>query len=450
MEVSNRQIATDTISSKLVYFVKGDGGSGVALQGDRGPSGTTGMKGDSGYKGPVGSQGPTGKRPLGNIGKIGPVGSKGEIGARDEKGDKGDTGGVGQQGSLGPRGSTGPRGVQGAKGLRGVAGIQVPLGVQRPVGTTGIQGERGPEGHYGTQGLVGDKGDRGERGERGSKGEKGIQGDNSDVLSVLADHQPIQLVTRYGGKICIVKYHVSEDRSSIVESSGGVETLRNVGPYHEPSWYFDGNFVNGQGHVRANVQKTTGHGHFLELKNSAHHSPYDLVDNKVNAIYIVYKIRKYDSTGTEHNYLFSCGMDDNHRGICFLKDEKAMRVYGVAGKPNYMDISNFPTRFYNPCRKDKWNVFCVVCGTTSGKSSLWVYHGKIRDFAFRLPLKASTLNLFKKVVHFDDARGFDGYIESAEMYNYCKSIPSGLIAARMTYLCEKYKIPKRADGCTII
>ena len=38
----------------------------------------------------------------------------------------------------------------------------------------------------------------------------------------------------------------------------------------------------------------------------------------------------------------SCGMDDNHRGVCFLKDEK-IRVYGVAGHPyNYMDISNFP------------------------------------------------------------------------------------------------------------
>ena len=83
--------------------------------------------------------------------------------------------------------------------------------------------------------------------------------------------------------------------------------------------------------------------------------------------------------------------------------------------------------------------------TTSGKSSLWVNHGKMRDFACRLLLKASTLNLFNKVLHFDDANGFDGYIESVEMYNYYKSIPSGRIAARMTYLCEKYKIPKRAD-----
>ena len=98
------------------------------------------------------------------------------------------------------------------------------------------------------------------------------------------------------------------------------------------------------------MQKAPDHGHFLEMKNTAYHCPYDLVDNKVNAIYIVYKIRDYDSTGTEHNYLFSCGTSDNHRGICFLKDERTMRVYGIAGHHyNYTDISNFPTSYYNPC-----------------------------------------------------------------------------------------------------
>ena len=154
----------------------------------------------------------------------------------------------------------------------------------------------------------------------------------------------------------------------------------------------------------------------------------------MNTIYIVHKIRKYDSTGLEHNYLFSCGIGDNHRGICFLMDEKRMRVYGVAGKSMHMDNSNFPTSYYNPCRKDKWNVVCVVYDITSSKSSLWVNHGKICDFACRLPLKPSTLNLFNRVVHFDDANGFNGCIESVEMY---KPIPSGLIAARMTYLYEK-------------
>ena len=164
-----------------------------------------------------------------------------------------------------------------------------------------------------------------------------------------------------------------------------MQTLHNVSAYHEPTWHFDTKFVDRQAYTRANVQKATGHGHFLEMKNSAYHCPYDLIDNKANAIYIVYKIRNDDSTGTEHNYLFSCGMGDNHRGICFVKDEKTMRVYGVAGKPyNYMDISNFPTSYYNPRRRDKWNVVCVVYDTTSGKSSLLVNHGKIRDFACKL------------------------------------------------------------------
>ena len=60
---------------------------------------------------------------------------------------------------------------------------------------------------------------------------------------------------------------------------------------------------------------------------------------------MVYKIRKYDGTGTEHNYLFPCGMGDNHRGVCFLTDEKTMRIHDAIGdrKPSYMDISNFPT-----------------------------------------------------------------------------------------------------------
>ena len=132
------------------------GGSGVALQGDRGPFAARGLKGDSDDKGPVGSRGPAGKRgvegpegPPGKIGKMGPVGSKGEIGARGEEGDKGDTGGVGQQGPIGPRDIIGPRVVQGSEGLRGIVDIQGPLGVEGTVDTTG---DRGPKG---------DKGDRG-------------------------------------------------------------------------------------------------------------------------------------------------------------------------------------------------------------------------------------------------------------------------------------------------
>ena len=42
----------------------------------------------------------------------------------------------------------------------------------------------------------------------------------------------------------------------------------------------------------------------FDMKNTAYYCPYDFADNKVNAIYIVYKIRDYDGGGAEHNYLF--------------------------------------------------------------------------------------------------------------------------------------------------
>ena len=142
--------------------------------------------------------------------------------------------------------------------------------------------------------------------------------------------------------MCFVKYHVSEDESSVVRMTGGVQTLRNVSAYNEPTWHFDAQFVDKQGHAKAKVQIASGHGHFLEMKNTGYYSPYDLVDNKVNAIYIVYKIRNYDGTGIEHNYPFSCGMGDNHRGICFFRDEKTMRVYTVADKPPLYGYFKFP------------------------------------------------------------------------------------------------------------
>ena len=72
------RLETDTISSKLIYFVKGDGGSGVALQGDRGPSGARGLKGDSSDQGSVGSRGPAAKR--GVEGREGPPGKIGKNG----------------------------------------------------------------------------------------------------------------------------------------------------------------------------------------------------------------------------------------------------------------------------------------------------------------------------------------------------------------------------------
>ena len=80
LQVTNSRIATDD-KSKMIYFVESDDGSGIALQGDRGPSGVRGLKGDSRDNGPSGRQGPAGKRgavgsggPPGKIGKIGPPG----------------------------------------------------------------------------------------------------------------------------------------------------------------------------------------------------------------------------------------------------------------------------------------------------------------------------------------------------------------------------------------
>ena len=95
LDVTGRHIATNKLGSKLVYFVEANDGSGVALLGDRGPSGVRGLKGDPGDQGSSGRQGPAGKRgavapggPPGKIGKIrppGPIGSKGNVGERGEK-----------------------------------------------------------------------------------------------------------------------------------------------------------------------------------------------------------------------------------------------------------------------------------------------------------------------------------------------------------------------------
>ena len=121
---------------------------------------------------------------------------------------------------------------------------------------------------------------------------------------------------------CALSSTMYQKTNRALRMTGGVQRLRNASACNEPTWHFDAQFVEKQGHTKENVQKASGHGHFLEMRNTAYYIPYDLVDNKVNAIYIVYKIRNYDGTDTEHNYLFFCGMSDNHRGVCFLKNKK--------------------------------------------------------------------------------------------------------------------------------
>ena len=99
--------------------------------------------------------------------------------------------------------------------MRGVEGVRGVAGADGPKGPAGVKGDHGPQGRFGIQGLV--------CGQRGERGEKCIQGVTSAVRNVLGAHTPIQLATRYGAKMCFVKYHVSEDKSSIVESLDGVQ-----------------------------------------------------------------------------------------------------------------------------------------------------------------------------------------------------------------------------------
>ena len=64
------------------------------------------------------------------------------------------------------------------------------------------------------------------------------------------------------------------------------------------------------------------------------------------------------------------------------------------------------------------------------------------NFKCHIPTKPATLNLFNKVIHFSDASGFD--VAGVEIYAYYKTIAPALIQARMTYLCEKYKVSSAA------
>ena len=80
LQVTTRNIATGD-DSKLIYFLEADDGSGIALQGDRGPSGVRDLKGDSGGQRLSGRQGPAGKR-----GAVGSVGTPGKMVKLDRQG----------------------------------------------------------------------------------------------------------------------------------------------------------------------------------------------------------------------------------------------------------------------------------------------------------------------------------------------------------------------------
>ena len=68
-------------------------------------------------------------------------------------------------------------------------------------------------------------------------------------------------------------------------------TLRNVSAYNGPTWHFDAKFVDKKEHRRTNAQKAPGHGHFLEMKNTAYHCPYDLIDKSECHLYSLHDKR---------------------------------------------------------------------------------------------------------------------------------------------------------------
>ena len=55
----------------------------------------------------------------------------------------------------------------------------------------------------------------------------------------------------------------------------------------------------------ANVKTVSGDGNFQQCRNTAYHCTYDFINNKLNAVNVVYKITAYTGSDKEHNYIFS-------------------------------------------------------------------------------------------------------------------------------------------------
>ena len=75
--------------------------------------------------------------------------------------------------------------------------LLVLVNVARKDAPIGISGEDGVQEENGQRGPTGLKGDR------GLQGAQGVFSDN-DVVTVLLEHLPIQLTTRYGYKMCFM------------------------------------------------------------------------------------------------------------------------------------------------------------------------------------------------------------------------------------------------------
>jgi len=348
MNVGDRDISGSE-NSELIYFVKGDGDA-TALYGDRGPPGPTGVQGIAGPIGALGKRGIQGQAgPTGKVGRIGPVGGRGDVGIRGEQGK------IGEQGIKGERGLVGPIGKQGEQGR----------GEQGEIGEQGIKGERGE------QGIVGSTGPAGKQGEKGSRGSIG---DPSDVLPVMCDYLPFSVAADYRSRIY---FRYAFNTSGDVEMEGkGIKTLVDKG-----------------GRANAVQSDVTRMATVLRVNKDSfynfHGSAYNIqasMDFKYFCMFFVYKIKSYESgSSSERNYLMCNRIDekkDRFRGICFLKDEKTLRIHGAS---EVGDRHTFDFRWWvktNPCEKDKFHVVCIeyVKKPKSSSSSLWVNGAYVSNF----------------------------------------------------------------------
>ena len=162
----------------------------------------------------------------------------------------------------------------------------------------------------------------------------------------------------------------------------------------------------------------------------------------MTSFYFVYKIRGYDRTEAENNYLVSFEVDNNYYGLCFLRDQATMRIRGVQVEKHahWKDVSDFPTSYYNPCRTGIWNVVCITFDVkTPSNSSLWVNRGKICNFTCHTPMRDCSVNFNNNAVP-THASGFNGFVIGLDLFHHYESVPDGLTQSYMALLCDKYHI----------
>ena len=231
------------------------------------------------------------------------------------------------------------------------------------------------------------------------------------------------MAERYLFQNGFVKYLINNSGSSYVKKDGGIQTLKNMTKKNKNK--FNAQFSPISHLSRATIQKEEGYDHFLDLNKTSYDCPYNPSFYKVTSFYFVYKIRGYDHTEPENNYLVSFEVD--YYGLCFLRDEATMRIRGVQAEKHarWKDISNFPTSYYNPCRKDIWNVVCLTFDVkTPSNSSLCVNHGKICNFTCHTPMRDCAINFYNNAVP-TNASGFNGFVIGLNLFHHYESVPDG-------------------------